>query len=118
MTVQDTEKILKKIKMAMLARGINQSQLAKDMGLTHAAVSAWFNGKSSPSLDTLLEVFARLKEPPNYFFADESTTQTINGNNNTQTSGQDVELIKTKLEVLSKTIENLDLRLKLLERNK
>lgn len=118
MTEKETEQIFKKIKIAMASSGINQTQLAKKLGLTHAAVSAWFNGKSTPSLEVLLEVFELLKKPANYFFADESTLQIAAGNNNTQTNANnaDLELIKKDMEVLKKTLENFDLRLKLLEK--
>ncbi len=120
MTDKIIEKIFKKIKIAMASNGINQTQLAKKLGLTHPAVSAWFNGKSTPSLEVLLEIFKLLNKPANYFFADDSITQNIKGNHNEQQNmnGQKLELIRAKMEVLQKTLENFELRLKLLEKKK
>ena len=117
MTEKEIGKILKKIKIEMTKKGINQSQLATKLGLTHAAVSAWFNGKSTPNLEMLLKVFGILDRPSNYFFADESTNQTIFGHhNNMSFSGKDFELINSKIDVIQKTLENFDLRLKFLEK--
>ena len=66
----------------MTKKGINQSQLASKLGITHAAVSAWFTGKSTPNLEMLLKVFGLLDRPSHYFFTDESTNQTITGHHN------------------------------------
>ena len=120
MTEKEIKTIFKKIKIAMASKGINQTQLAHKLGLTHPAISAWFNGKSTPSLEVLLEIFKLLQKPANYFFSDDSVTQNIKGNNNTQNAvaNKDLEIIKSQMEVFKQTLENFNLRLKILEKDR
>lgn len=122
MTENETQKILKKVKMEMANKGINQSDLAKKLGLTHAAVSSWFNGKSTPNLEMLLTVFKVLDKPSNYFFAEDVMQISGSGNiaghrgmSNIQLPVQ-LSLLAKDIEVIKKTLENFDLRLKILEK--
>lgn len=125
MKKNEKEKILKKLKISMFENGITQTELAKKLNLTQSAISAWFKGKGTPNLDTLLELSSIFKKPINYFFSDDSTTQNIIGNHNAQNAAQtdndlkkELELLKAKQEVQALTIENLKLRLEDLERKK
>ena len=118
MTEKKEKLFIKKLKIAMFESGLNQSKLAKKLGISHASVNAWLHDKSKPEFDLLEKIAQATKKPINYFFADDSITQNIKGNHNVQqnTNGQELELIKAKMEVLQKTLENFELRLKLLEK--
>lgn len=125
MTGKNSKDFIKKLKLAMLESGFNQVSLAKKIGIKSASVSKWLTGENNPKLSTLEKVSKAVGKPVNYFFADDSTTQHIVGNNNTQTSGKmvsdfqkEIELLKTRQEVQQLTLENLKLRLEKLERKK
>lgn len=45
-----------KLDGALVARGISQTALAKEIGVTRAAVSKWFRGESFPRPDKLLKI--------------------------------------------------------------
>jgi len=121
MTRKEKEKLLKKIKIAMTESGTTQTDLAKKLGLTQAAVSAWFNGKGTPGIDTITRVADVLKKPINYFFAE------VKGNGNavgpsatTAPAGmeKDIALIMAKIAALESKIENLELKYNLLKKGK
>ncbi|MDD6153406.1 MAG: helix-turn-helix transcriptional regulator [Elusimicrobia bacterium] len=124
-TLNKDKEFIKKLKQAMLESGFNQVSLAKHLGIKSGSVSKWIRGENNPKLSTLEAIAEITGKPINYFFADDSTTQNIIGNNNTQTSDKtekdlkkELELLKAKQEVQALTIENLKLRLERLERKK
>jgi len=51
----------KRLKQAIKAAGITQSQLADDMGRSKGAVSQWVNGDTEPDLATVAKIAARLR---------------------------------------------------------
>ena len=118
MTRKEEKIFTKKLKKAMAEQYITQTELARRLGLAQASVSAWLHDKSKPEFSLLEKIAEATNKPINYFFSDDSTTQIATGNNNTQTNAgnTDLELIKKDMEVFKKTLENLDLRLKLLEK--
>ena len=110
MTKKEKEKLLKKIKIAMTESGTTQTELAKKLGLTQAAVSAWFNGKGTPGIDTITRVADVLKKPVNYFFAD------VQGNNIAVGHGAKTSTTNdATIKVLSAQVEMLLAKVKLLE---
>ncbi len=119
MTRKKDKDFVKKLKLAMLESGLNQTSLAKKLGLTHSAISAWLNGRTNPSLDALKSAAQAMGRPVNYFF-DNSNTE-INGNQNivgkdikTQDKNdleKEIILIKKELEVHRYKLENLSLKL-------
>lgn len=119
MTKKEEKIFIKKLKKAMAEQYMTQTELAKKLGLSHASVSAWLNDKSKPEFSLLEKIAQATNKPVNYFFSDDSTLQVANGNNNQQTNANNVdfELMKKDMEVFKKTLENLDLRLKILEKN-
>ncbi len=119
MTRKKTEDIANKIKIYMLKHYISQRTLAKKLNISPAAVSKFLTGDSAMRTDTISNISEALGVPANYFFSDDSALQVANGNNNQQTnaSNTDLELMKKDMDVLKKTLENLDLRLKILEKN-
>lgn len=129
MTVKKTynkdKEFIKKLKQAMLESGLNQVSLAERLGIKSGSVSKWLRGENNPKLSTLEAISEVTGKPINYFFSDESTTQNIIGNHNTQNTNQtdsswkkELELLRAKQEVQQLTIENLKLRLERLERKK
>lgn len=108
-----------------------RAKIAKMLGITLSSVSGWFSDREKPSMqnidkmarifdipsEEIYEAFYGQQKPANYFFADKS--QNIKGNNNTQTNATnaDLELIKKDMEVFKQTLENLNLRLKILEKD-
>ncbi len=120
MTKKEKEKLLKKIKIAMAESGTTQTDLAKKLGLTQAAVSAWFKGKGTPGIDTITRVADVLNKPVNYFFAE------VKGNGNAIGNGasvnpaveKDIALIMAKIQALESKIENLELKYNLLKKGK
>lgn len=123
MTKKETDKVIKKIKIAMAEEFITQTELAKKLGRTQGAISAWFKGRGSPDLETLMQVSDILKKPINYFF-DNSTdvkgNQNIVGKNITVSSDveKDIALMRVKIEALESKIENLELKYNLLKKGK
>lgn len=123
MTKKETDKVIKKIKIAMAEEFITQTELAKKLGRTQGAISAWFKGRGSPDLETLMQVSDILKKPINYFF-DNSTAvkgnQNVVGKNITVSSDveKDIALMRVKIEALESKIENLELKYNLLKNGK
>lgn len=109
-----------------------RAKLAKMLGITLSSVSGWFLGREKPSLQNI-DKMARMFDIPseeiyeafyegqkkntNYFFensgniADGASSINTNHYNNSQ-------LLHAQLENIKKTLENLDLRLKLLEKER
>ncbi|MGN0016557.1 MAG: helix-turn-helix domain-containing protein [Candidatus Avelusimicrobium sp.] len=119
------EKIIENLKLAMLENGLTQTSLAEKIGLTQSSIQKWLTGKNTPKLSTLEKVAKVTGKPINYFFSDDSTTQNIVGNHNTQHANKseielkkEIELLKSRQEVQALTIENLKLRLERLEGKK
>ncbi len=109
----------------MLESGLNQTQLAKKLGISHASVSAWLHNKANPGLDLLEKIAQVTGKPVNYFF-DNSTHlehgSCVVGNNN-QVNAEDkntkeLEHLKTILQLHQVTLENIKLRLEKLEGKK
>lgn len=123
MTKKETDKVIKKIKIAMAEEFITQTELAKKLGRTQGAISAWFKGRGSPDLETLMQVSDILKKPINYFF-DNSTdvkgNHNVVGNNNSVSADveKDIKLLTAKIASLESKIENLELKYNLLKKGK
>lgn len=122
MTKKETDKVIKKIKIAMAEEFITQTELAKKLGRTQGAISAWFKGRGSPDLETLMQVSDILKKPINYFF---DNSGSIKGNNNVVSSNnnsvpadveKDIKLLTAKIAALESKIENLELKYNLLKK--
>lgn len=113
--------LIKKIKLAMLEKGLNQSSLARKLGLSHTAVNAWLHGKSTPSLDALENVANATEKPLNYFFDNSPVgdgNQIINGSHNQTCNNKDYALILAKIATLESKVENLELKYDLLKKQK
>ena len=57
------KKLLLKIKNLMAERNINQSDLAKELGITRGVVSGWFRGVRNPKRETLEKIANVLNVP-------------------------------------------------------
>ena len=76
------KKLLLKIKNLMAEKGINQSDLAKELGITRGVVSGWFRGVRNPKRETIEKIANVLKVPLAQLLIDEeidtSTVQPLN----------------------------------------
>jgi transcriptional regulator with XRE-family HTH domain len=121
--------LIKKIKLAMLDANLNQTGLAKKMGITKNAVNSWFRGKRNPTSTTLNKMAKATNKPLSYFFEDYDSDTIVNtGKNSVVGKNQSVvnrealnniELMKKEVELMKKENENLKLKLDLiLEKSK
>lgn len=121
MTKKENENVIKQIKIAMAEMGLNQTSLAKKVGVKPNTVSQWLTGTNSPKMDTLKKVAKATGKPVNYFF-DNSTdvkgNQNIVGKNITVSPDveKDIALMRVKIEALESKIENLELKYNLLKK--
>ena len=80
------KKLLLKIKNLMAEKGINQSDLAKELGITRGVVSGWFRGVRNPKRETIEKIANVLKVPLAQLLIDEEIdTSTIQPLNDTTT---------------------------------
>ena len=80
------KKLLLKIKNLMAERNINQSDLAKELGITRGVVSGWFRGVRNPKRETIEKIANVLKVPLAQLLIDEEIdTSTIQPLNDTTT---------------------------------
>lgn len=123
MTKKENENVIKQIKIAMAEMGLNQTSLAKKVGVKPNTVSQWLTGTNSPKMDTLKKVAKATGKPVNYFF-DNSTdvkgNQNIVGKNITVSPDveKDIALMRVKIEALESKIENFELKYNLLKKGK
>ena len=82
------KKLLLKIKNLMAERNINQSDLAKELGITRGVVSGWFRGVRNPKRETIEKIANVLKVPLAQLLIDEeidtSTVQPLNDKTTTK----------------------------------
>lgn len=119
-TKNKKEDVLKKLKLAMAEKYITQTSLAEHLGLSQSAVSAWFKGKGTPDLETLIKSSEFLDKPLNYFFADGGDNIVAGRDNNANKSSErkDLQLLKAEMEIVKKEIENINLKIELLKKKK
>ncbi|MGN0016035.1 MAG: helix-turn-helix domain-containing protein [Candidatus Avelusimicrobium sp.] len=105
-----TEKeFVKKIKIALAEAGLNQSELAKKMGIKKQAVSNWFAGYRKPKVETLQKIAEATGKPLNYFFENKGNIGNSGGNNTfNNNSFADLELIKKDIEILKLRVQILE----------
>ena len=117
MTKKDNKNMIKKIKMAMLESGFNQTSLAKKSGVKQNTISQWLTGTNTPNLATLEKISKALGVPANYFF---DNSGSIKGNNNVVSSNnnsvpadvqKDIKLLSTQVELLTAKIKLIEARL-------
>lgn len=109
-----------------------RAKIAKCLGLTLSGVCKWFLGREKPSMQNI-DKMARMFDIPseeiyeafygapqkntNYFFENSGNiaegASTIN-----ERQHNNEQLLNAQLETIKKTLENLDLRLKLLEKER
>lgn len=118
--------ILKKINGG-LNRG-SKTKLANMLGVSPSVVTEWFLGSRNPT-EKYIKALAKLLgvneseiqeafPRANYFFNSPVMIGSPGNNNSVGNSAtaKDLELVNAKIEVLQKMLENLDLRLKILEK--
>lgn len=121
MTNKQDKKFVKNLKLAMLESGLNQTALAKKLGLAPNSVNQWLTGKSNPKLSTLKEVAKATNKPLNYFFAEGGDNIFADRASNVNKGGdieKDFKLLKAEMEIVKKEIENINLKIELLKKKK
>lgn len=126
MTRKNNSDFIKKLKLAMLESGLNQTKLAKKLGLASNSVSRWILGQSNPKFSTLEDIAKATNKPLNYFFDNSSTNiggdnikadrfSEVKKENNIQ---KDLKILQAQMEVMKKEIENINLKIDLLKKKK
>ena len=87
-----------RIRLLRERRGLTQSELAKQLGITRSSVNAWEQGISVPSTQYIVELAAILKISTDYLLGVESTAS-INVSGLTD---EDIELAHSLIERLRK----------------
>ena len=105
----------KKIKIAMLDSGLNQTQLAKEIGISRQSLSEWLSSCENPKLENIKKIAKATNKPVNYFF--EQTGENIaNGNStiniNSTSENMRITLLEKDMELIKKDIEILKLKIK------
>ncbi len=112
-----------------LKRGA-KAKLANMLGVSPSVVTEWFQGSRKPTekyvkkISQLMGVdeneVTKAFSKSNYFFNSPAMIGTSGNNNSVGNSAtaKDLELVNAKIEVLQKMLENLDLRIKILENAK
>lgn len=87
-----------RIRLLRERRGLTQSELAKQLGITRSSVNAWEQGISVPSTQYIVELAAIFKISTDYLLGVESTAS-INVSGLTD---EDIELAHSLIERLRK----------------
>ena len=66
----DAKKLGKKIKLARIELDMNQTDLAKKIGVKQKSISRYETGLSMPSIETLMKISKVLKKPTGYFLGE------------------------------------------------
>ena len=105
----------KKIKIAMLDSGLNQTQLAKEIGISRQSLSEWLSSCENPKLENIKKIAKATNKPVNYFF-EQNGENIANGNStinvNQPTENMRLTLLEKDLEILKQKVEILELKIK------
>ena len=113
MTKKENENVIKQIKIAMAEMGLNQTSLAKKVGVKPNTVSQWLTGTNSPKMDTLKKVAKATGKPVNYFF--DNSTSVLGNHNNVGKNIQSVPNVTKDIKLLFAQVELLTAKMQLLE---
>jgi transcriptional regulator with XRE-family HTH domain len=58
---EPTSQLVRDLKTYCMERGVKQNDLASTLGVTPAAVTEWFHGRSHPSGKLIVQIMALLK---------------------------------------------------------
>lgn len=109
----------KKVRIALAEKGETQASLARKIGATRSQMNLWLHGRRTPKTESLMKLAAALGKPVNYFFDKSPIITGDNNNVNSKVSSEkDVIIMKQKIAIMEKDIENINLRIKLLEGQK
>ncbi len=76
---QKAKEFGRKLKKIMKERNISSNKLANSIGISRSSFNKYFNGESSPCIDTFLSICEILKVEPNYFFKTNFTDYQLDG---------------------------------------
>ena len=102
-----------KIKIAMLKKGLNQTQMANKLGITNQAFSKWLSDCPNPKLETLKRVAKILGVSGMYFFENSGNIADNNSTINVNSTSENMRLtlLEKDLQILKQKVEILELKL-------
>lgn len=102
-----------KIKLAMLESGLNQTELAKAIGITKQSLSGWLSSCENPKLENIKKIAKATHKPVNYFFENSGNIADNNSKITVHESSTNYEfsLLKKEVEIIKKDIEIIKLKL-------
>lgn len=103
-----------KIKMAMVESGLNQTELAKAIGITKQSLSGWLSSCENPKLENIKKIAKVTNKPLNYFIESINYTDDNKNKFTVKETGNNYEisLLKKEIEIIKKDIEILKLKIK------
>ena len=109
----------KKVRIALAEKGETQASLARKIGVTRGQINLWMKNKNIPKMSSIQKIAEVLDKPVNYFFDKSPIITGDNNNVNSKVSSEkDVIIMKQKIAIMEKDIENINLRIKILEGQK
>lgn len=109
----------KKIRAAMLDSGLNQTQLAKKLGISRQSLSEWLSTSANPKIEYIRKIAKITGKPVNYFFDNSPIVTGDNNNVNSKIpSDKDIIIMQQEIALMKKDIENINLRMQILEGQK
>lgn len=85
----------------MFEKNINQTALAKKIGVSRGVISGWFRGNRNPKKESLERIAKALKLPMTFFYEEGQKNfenSGIIGNNNSNNSLGDMKDVKIQLQ--------------------
>lgn len=111
---------IKKLKIALVEAGLNQTELAEKMGVKKQSVSNWFTGYSNPKLSTIQKIAKATGKPLNYFFDASQQVkgnQNILGNDNKASNSGDIDFLHKEISFLKKENELREKEMELIKKD-
>ena len=114
--MQDT--IYKKIKKVMFEKNINQTALAKKIGVSRGVVSGWFRGNRNPKKESLERIAKALDLPIAFFYDDGQKNFENSGiiGNNNQNNNFNTDMKDIKIQIQDHEIRILKLENEILKK--
>jgi transcriptional regulator with XRE-family HTH domain len=107
-------RVSEKIKIAMKEAGLTQTALAKKLGVKHPTIGTWVNGRRNPKITSLKKIADETGKPMSFFLENSNS-----GDGARRSSyGRNPSSIDMRLKLIEQQIENLNLRIQLLEKAK
>ena len=77
--VSDVDQLSKRIHKARIEANLSQAALGKGIGLSDKSISAYEQGRATPSISKLKKIASQTKKPLQYFTQEQTVEIDING---------------------------------------